>query len=265
MEAAAAELEAKNQALEAANETRTSFLSMISHELRTPLTIITGFAEYLSANVEETLTDQQMQYVEVMQRNGQQLSRLVDDLLDVARVESGRFEVNRIQLDAGDLMRSVIRDCEAVVAQKSQRIRSDISGISGATARMSGDRERLTQVFSNLIGNASKYSDDCSEIEIRAWAEGGWFLFEVTDHGMGISEADVSKIFHSFYRAPELKSQNVPGTGLGLVIAHSIIEMHGGSVSVESEHGIGSTFRIRLPLAGPGTTSETADQAGQGP
>ncbi|MCH7740019.1 MAG: GAF domain-containing protein [Chloroflexi bacterium] len=258
MEAAAKELEAKNQALEAANETRTNFLSMISHELRTPLTIITGFAEYLSANIEDTLTDQQMQYVEVMQRNGQQLSRLVDDLLDVVRVESGQFEVNRVQLDAGDLVRAVIRDCEAVTAQKSQRIRSDISNLSGAAARMNGDRERLTQVISNLIGNASKYSDDGSEIEVRAWAEGGWFLFEVTDHGMGISEDDLSKIFHSFYRAPELKSQNVSGTGLGLVIARSIIEMHGGTVSVESEYGIGSTFRIRLPLAGADSTSGMA-------
>ncbi len=257
MEAAAKELESKNQALEAANETRTNFLSMISHELRTPLTIITGFAEYLSANVEETLTDQQMQYVEVMQRNGQQLSRLVDDLLDVARVESGRFEMNRVQLDVGDLVRSVIKDFEAVVAQKSQRIHADVSSTA---ARMSGDRERLTQVVSNLIGNASRYSDDESEIELRAWAEGGWYLFEVKDHGIGISEDDVSKIFHSFYRAPELKSQNVPGTGLGLVIARSIIEMHGGSVSVESEYGVGSTFRLRLPLAG----AEAAERGGQG-
>ena len=256
MEAAAKELESKNQALEAANETRSNFLSMVSHELRTPLTIITGFAEYLSANVEETLTDQQMRYVEVMQRNGQHLSRLVDDLLDVARVESGRFEMNRVQLDVGELVLSVIKDFEAVVAQKSQRIRADISS---AAARMSGDRERLTQVISNLIGNASKYSDDESEIELKAWTEGGWFLFEITDHGIGISEDDLSKIFHSFYRAPELKSQNVPGTGLGLVIARSIIEMHGGSVSVESDYGVGSTFRLRLPLAG----AEAAERGGQ--
>jgi len=240
------ELTAKNEALETASETRTAFLSMISHELRTPLTIMNGFAEYLTMNSDKNLTESQLQYVGVMQKNGIQLSRLVDDLLDVARLESGRFELDFNEDDAVTHMQDVVRGFKTIASEKQQIL--NLNAPQDEAWAMA-DRGRLTQVVSNLLSNASKYSAEETDIDFSIQIDATQVVCDVKDQGIGMSKEALSNIFHTFYRAPELKSQNVPGTGLGLVIARSIINQHGGDISVESTPGGGSTFKFWLPLS----------------
>jgi signal transduction histidine kinase len=246
LQVTANELTAKNEALEAAGETRTAFLSMISHELRTPLTIMNGFAEYLTMNSEKNLTESQIQYVGVMQKNGIQLSRLVDDLLDVARLESGKFELDFDEIDAVTHIQDVVRGFKTIASEKKQTLNVIVPD---EEAWVTADRGRLTQVVSNLLSNASKYSDEGTDIDLSVQVDSAQIRCAVKDHGIGISDDAMSSIFHTFYRAPELKSQNVPGTGLGLVIARSIINQHGGDISVESKPGEGSVFEFWLPLS----------------
>ncbi|NQW16713.1 MAG: HAMP domain-containing histidine kinase [Chloroflexi bacterium] len=246
LQATANELQAKNEALEEASEARTAFLSMISHELRTPLTIMNGFAEYLTINSEKNLTDAQLQYVGVMQKNGMQLSRLVDDLLDVARLESGRFELEIGEVNAIAHAREVLRGFKTIASAKQQTLNINIPD---EVAWVSADRARLTQVITNLLSNASKYSAEGTDIDLTVSADDEKFTCSVRDHGIGMSDDALNNIFHQFYRAPELKSQNIPGTGLGLVIARSIIDQHGGEISVESTPDEGSEFTFWLPLS----------------
>lgn len=254
LQATAAELTTKNEALEAASETRTAFLSMISHELRTPLTIMNGFAEYLMMNSDKNLTEAQLQYVGVMQNNGIQLSRLVDDLLDVARLESGKFELEFSEIDAVTHIQDVGRGFNTIASAKKQNLNITIPD---EKAWVTADRGRLTQVVSNLLSNASKYSDEGTDIGLSIAIDAQKVTCTVTDHGMGMSDEALSSIFQTFYRAPELKSQNVPGTGLGLVIARSIINQHGGEISVESTPGKGSVFEFWLPLSNTDSWSNT--------
>ena len=254
LQATATELTTKNEALEAASETRTAFLSMISHELRTPLTIMNGFAEYLMLNSDKNLTETQLHYVGVMQKNGIQLSRLVDDLLDVARMESGKFELEFTEIDAVTHIQDVGRGFNTIASAKNQNLNI---AIPDEEAWVTADRGRLTQVVSNLLSNASKYSDEGTDIDLSIAIDAEKITCTVTDHGMGMSDEALSNIFQTFYRAPELKSQNVPGTGLGLVIARSIINQHGGEISVESTPGEGSVFEFWLPLANADSWANT--------
>ena len=198
LQATATELTTKNEALEAASETRTAFLSMISHELRTPLTIMNGFAEYLIMNSDQNLTEAQLQYIGVMQKNGIQLSRLVDDLLDVARLESGKFELEFTEVDAITHIQDVVRGFNTIASAKKQNLNVTIPD---EEAWVTADRGRLTQVVSNLLSNASKYSDEGTDIHLSIAIDATQVTCTVRDHGMGMSDEALSNIFQTFYRA----------------------------------------------------------------
>jgi signal transduction histidine kinase len=271
VESAAGELRAKNEKLEAASKTRSTFLSMVSHELSTPLAIVNGFVELFMTTAGDRMSEREMEYLKVMQDNGIRLARLVDDLLDVARLESGRIGVEFEEFDGTEMVEEVVRSFEPIAGRRQQRIVADY-GARGS--RLRADRGRLSQVVTNLVSNALKYSGEGSAVYVRAARSPGWFELEVRDEGCGISEEDREKLFTAFFRSEEHRSQNIPGSGLGLVIAGSIIEIHGGSIEVVSEPGAGSTFRfsipdrqrdaVRAPVAGPGSGPSSGPDSGPG-
>jgi len=237
-------LDAQNQELQRVNQARSQFVSTVSHELRTPLTSMLAFADILARNVPRNLQPRQMEYVEAIQRSGLRLQTLINDLLDVSRIDSGRFTLQETEFDARQLLDEVVRSLGPILAAKDQAI--NIS-IPDRVLAVYADRDRLSQVITTVLSNASKYSPDGSPVELDVQTEENRLLVQVRDRGIGISEEDRQRLFTPFFRADNEETRSVPGTGLGLVIARSIVEMHGGRVYLDSERGAGTTFRFEIP------------------
>lgn len=223
---------------------RRDLVANVSHELRTPLASIKGFAETLRLGALED-KKHRLEFVENIERDADRLSRLVDDLLDLSALESGQrrpalepvlcLELAR---DAADSLRPLARRREVSLEVQEQ----------GGLPSVAGDRAQLRQVFLNLLDNAVKFNRPGGSVRVRAEASGGWLTLAVEDTGRGIPPEDLPRVFERFYRVDKARSREQGGTGLGLAIAKHILEAHGGSVSVESEPGRGSTFRVRLPV-----------------
>jgi len=243
----------QNAELQAANEAKNRFLSQVSHELKTPLTIVSGFLDVLMADGEDSLTADQRGILEVMRGNTQRLDLLINDLLDLSRIGVGRFKLEKNEFDVVDLLREAARGFQSVPHGKKQSLSADLPG---GEVWMKADRERLGQVVGNLLSNASKYSPEGSEIELGAEARDGMLWVRVTDNGIGISEEDQEKIFTQFYRVESRQTRGIPGTGLGLAIARSIIDLHGGTISVSSRVGEGTTVECEVPGVLPGPSEE---------
>jgi signal transduction histidine kinase len=239
----AARLEAQARELERTNEAKSQFLSTVSHELRTPLTSIVAFTDLLARDREQSLNEKQRRHLDIVRRNARQLGALINDLLDISRIESGKLRVVKAQFDLTELVRHVVDSLAPVMASMGQRLIMDLPG----ELRITGDRDRILQVVSNLISNASKYSPNGSTVALVAYADGEYVALAVRDQGVGISRADQSNLFTPFFRADNSTTRAVGGTGLGLAIAKRLVELHGGDISVVSEPGKGSTFTVRLP------------------
>jgi len=227
---------------------RTEFVSNVTHELRTPLTSIQGFAEtLLEGALDEPETARH--FVEIMLRESRHLGALIDELLDLSRVESGRFRMQRRPTAPGDLIATTV----ARLAQKAERAGLTLSAdVPEGLPLVNGDPDRLVQVLSNLVENAIKYTPAGGRVSLSARHEDGRVLMAVTDTGVGIPRADLGRIFERFYRVDKARTRATGGTGLGLAIAKHIVEAHGGTIAVESEVGKGSTFTVSLPaMSGP--------------
>ena len=217
---------------------RDEFVAVVSHELRTPLTSILGYIEMVED--ESPLEDEQRAYFDVIKRNANRLLYLVSDLLLVAESDDGL----RLDMSELDLATLVQHSVEAA------QVAADSKGIelvcSAEPARLAADPLRLAQVLDNLISNAIKYTPDGGRVAVTSWVRDGQAWFEVTDSGVGISAADRQQIFERFYR---VRGKDTPGgAGLGLAITKAIVDAHGGTISVESELGAGTSFRVSLPL-----------------
>jgi PAS domain S-box-containing protein len=220
------------------DQLKSSLVSTVSHELRTPLTMIQGFSELL---LDRDLSDQRSKEALHQIRNAaERLSRLIEDLLSVSRIESGRLVAHVAPVELEPVLAEVIAPFLA-----GRTIEVGLDGVSTVMA----DRDKLVQILTNLVSNAVKYSPPGTDIAIGGRADGRTVLIEVRDHGIGMTEEERSRLFEKFFRADRSEVKEAGGTGLGLYITRSLLEMQGGRIWVESEPGQGSTFVFSLPAA----------------
>ncbi len=232
---------------------RNEFVSMVSHELRTPLTSIKGYVDLLQSNQVGTLNDTQREFLNIVKTNTDRLVKLINDLLDLSRIEAGRIELHRQALDLSRLIRLVTETMHPQLHAKQQEL---ILDIPPDLPSVWGDHDRVIQILTNLVSNAHKYTPAAGKITIAAHtASDNWVRVDVTDTGIGLSEEDQTHLFSRFFRAQNRATQDIPGTGLGLAITRSLVELHGGKVWVESTPGQGSTFSFTLPIAPTAATA----------
>jgi signal transduction histidine kinase len=231
-----------NQRLRELDRLKDEFASTISHELRTPLTSITGYVE-LAREEADPETDA---YLAVVDRNASRLLSLVNDLLFVARLQSGRLDLEYEHVDVASLV------AESVAAAKPQAAGAKVElrlRLTEDQTAVRGDRRRLAQVVDNLLSNAIKFSPESGTVDLTVARGNGRVMIEVEDHGIGISESDRERLFERFFRTQGALDRQIPGTGLGLYITKSIVEAHGGTVAARSAVGEGSSFVVELPVA----------------
>ncbi len=231
-----------NAGLEKLDRTKTEFLSIVSHEFRTALTGIQGFSELIRDGGLEQ--DELRAYGGYIFNDADRINRLISDMLDLDRMESGRMSIRMADVDINE----VLSDTVARAASSSSMVEFK-PDLDPRLTIVTGDRDRLIQVVSNLVNNAVKYSPEGGTVTISSRAEGGYALITVADTGLGIPPDEIAHVFERFRRVRSGAAQSIAGTGLGLTIVKQIIEMHGGKIWVESALGHGSAFHFTIPLA----------------
>ena len=239
-------LAAQNDALRQLDSLKDEFVSLVSHELRTPLTSIRGYLELVLDDEETPLPEEHRTFLGVVQRNADRLLRLVGDLLFVAQVDAGRLALEREELDLAAVAAECVQAAEPVATRRQVRV-----ALEAAPTALVGDRARLSQLVDNLLSNAIKFSPEGGAVTLRVGAAGERASLEVADGGIGIPADEQEQLFERFFRSSNARRAAVQGTGLGLVIVRAIAEAHGGSVTVTSLEGEGTTFRVELPLTAP--------------
>jgi PAS domain S-box-containing protein len=223
---------------------KDEFVSLVSHELRTPLTSIKGYVDLLIDGELGELDEQQCSFLGVVKKNADRLVGLINDLLDISRIESGKIELERERLDARQLVEGVALGMRPQIEGKQQQLTIAMPADLPAVL---GDPDRVVQILTNLLSNAHKYTPAGGRIEISARAEQSQLRIAVRDTGVGLSPEEQAQLFNRFFRARNRQTQEVGGTGLGLAITRSLVEMHGGQIWVVSALGEGSTFSFTLP------------------
>jgi signal transduction histidine kinase/DNA-binding NarL/FixJ family response regulator/HAMP domain-containing protein len=221
---------------------KSEFVATASHELRSPLTSIKGFVELLEHS--PGLSDRQGSWVEIVRRSTDRLVDLVNDLLDVARIEADSVELHRRPVALNEVLEELAELMGPRLSDKEQTLELELRTLPAAMV----DPARVRQIFANLITNAHLYTDRGGRIAVRGQVDGSLLAIEVTDTGRGMSPVEIEQVFERFYRAAG-DGGDSPGTGLGLSIVKSLIDLHGGAIEVESEVGVGTTFTVRLPRA----------------
>ncbi len=240
------EIEEKGRQLAIASQHKSQFLANMSHELRTPLNAILGYAELLLDGLYGDLTPKSQAVLERVQNNGKHLLALINDVLDLAKIEAGQFTLVATDYSIDLMVQSVISATESLARAKGLALSAEVTpGLPTGH----GDERRLTQVLLNLVGNAIKFTDQGS-VRLVARAADEHFTLLVRDTGPGIAAADQDRIFQEFQQVDNSSTRKKGGTGLGLAISRRIVEMHGGTIGVESVPGQGATFRIDLPIRG---------------
>jgi len=238
-------LHEKSLQLEIESRHKSQFLANMSHELRTPLNAILGYTELVLDRIYGDIPDRMRGVMERVQVNGRHLLGLINDVLDLAKIEAGQFTLEMAEYSMKRVVRGVLDGLEPLAGEKRITLQAEIPrGLPPGW----GDERRIAQVLVNLVGNAIKFTD-AGEVSIRASTSDESLLVAVRDTGSGISEADQDRIFDEFQQADSSSSRRKGGTGLGLSIAKRIIEMHGGCIWVESVQGEGSTFSFTLPTS----------------
>jgi two-component system phosphate regulon sensor histidine kinase PhoR len=223
---------------------RRDFVANVSHELRTPVAAIQGYAETLLAQRADPAT--QRQFLEIIHRQSQRIGALVADLLTLSELQAKQDEgVVREPVSLSSLASNVIETLRGAAQTKDARVKVDVP----AEVRALGDAMGLEQVIQNLVDNALKYGRRDGEVRVRGAREGGRVVLTVTDDGPGIAREHLPRLFERFYRVDAGRSREQGGTGLGLAIVKHLVESMGGAVSVESEVGQGTTFRVELAAA----------------
>ncbi|MEX2583925.1 MAG: HAMP domain-containing sensor histidine kinase [Gemmatimonadota bacterium] len=223
---------------------QSDFVSTVSHEFRSPLTAIRQLAEMLKEDRVPS-EEKRRRYYEVLLQQSERLSKLVDDVLDFARMEDGRRELVSTPIDPAEFIIDVAVGARQRYAHQGFHI---LPRTDGPLRPIHADRNALAQALDNLIDNAVKYSTMSREVEVRAFADGGEIVFQVRDFGIGLSAEETGKVFDRFYRGGDPLTRVVKGTGLGLTLVKQIAEAHGGRVEVKSRPNEGSTFSLRLPF-----------------
>jgi PAS domain S-box-containing protein len=240
------ELSALNARMQELERTRSEFLAMVSHDLHTPLTAIKGSMEVLAH--EGVGMELSRELLGIAQKNTDRLFRMVSDILDLARIEAGRFELRREPFDLVGALRGAMDRLRRLAEDRG--IALTLQAAEGLP-QVLADGVRMDQVFTNLLGNALKFTPRGGQITVTARQQGADLLVEIRDSGKGIPPEHLDRIFDRFYRVPLPDGERVEGTGLGLSICKAIVEEHGGRIWVESVMGQGSTFSFTLPTGRP--------------
>jgi signal transduction histidine kinase len=225
---------------------KTEFVALVSHELRTPLTSIKGYVDLLIDGEVGAVNDDQHDFLGVVQANADRLVRLIDDLLDVSAIEAGKVHLELAPTDPAALIRAVLPMLRTQIEAKGQTLTLDLPD---DLPPVLADAARIAQVVTNLLSNANKYTPAGGAIGVSAHAAHGALRVSVSDSGIGLTAAERGKLFTKFFRADNRTTREVAGTGLGLAISQSMVELHGGAITVESDPGRGSTFSFTVPLA----------------
>ena len=238
------EIQDKSRQLEIASQHKSQFLANMSHELRTPLNAILGYTELMADGIYGELPEKTIDVLKRLESNGRHLLGLINDVLDLSKIEAGQLVLELTDYSLEDIAQTVRSTLEPLAADKKLAFKIEVAP---KLPPGHGDGRRLTQVVINLVGNAIKFTD-AGEVVIKATATDGSFHLSVCDTGPGISAADQAKLFQEFQQADNAITLKKGGTGLGLAISKRIIEMHGGKIWVESQVGQGSTFSFTLPV-----------------
>jgi signal transduction histidine kinase len=238
------EIQDKSRQLAEASQHKSQFLANMSHELRTPLNAILGYTELILDNVYGDTPEKMRGVLERIERNGRHLLGLINDVLDLSKIEAGQLVLALAGYSLKTVVETVYTAVEPLAKEKKLAFKVEVQPDLPAGH---GDERRLTQVLLNLVGNAIKFTDN-GEVVIKASNVNGSFEVAVRDTGPGITEADQAKLFQEFQQAGNSITRKKGGTGLGLAISKRIIEMHGGKIRVESVVGQGSTFSFTLPV-----------------
>ena len=238
------EIEDKSRQLEEASQHKSQFLANMSHELRTPLNAILGYAELMADGAYGEPSEKMLGILKRLEANGRHLLGLINDVLDLSKIEAGQLVLSLNDYSIKDMMQGVYIAVEPLAGNKKLNFKLEVPP-DLPPAR--GDERRLSQVLLNLVGNAIKFTDT-GEVAMKASTAKGSYTVAVRDTGPGIAEADQAKIFEEFQQLESTHTKAKGGAGLGLAISKRIIEMHGGRIWVESQPGQGSTFTFTLPV-----------------
>jgi signal transduction histidine kinase len=238
------EIQDKSRQLEEASQHKSQFLANMSHELRTPLNAILGYTELMADGAYGEPSEKMLGILKRLEANGKHLLGLINDVLDLSKIEAGQLVLELSDYSIQDIVQTVRSTLEPLATDKKLAFKLELAP---DLPPGHGDGRRLTQVLINLVGNAIKFTD-AGEVAIKAEANNGSFYVAVRDTGPGISAADQAKLFQEFQQADNAITRKKGGTGLGLAISKRIIEMHGGRIWVESQPGQGSTFAFTLPV-----------------
>lgn len=237
-----------------ANDAKTEFVSFVSHELKQPMTSMRGYTDLLAKGAAGELNDMQHGFLETIRSNVMRMDALVSSLLDISRIESGRIKINLIDVSVEHIIEEALRTIRGQIETKEQPLEVDIAP---DLPLVRGDRDRLVQVLTNLLSNAHKYTPEGGQITVRAqrWVDvedtsgkDGFVLCSVADTGLGMSPEDQERLFTKYFRSEDPAVRSESGTGLGLVITKSLVELQGGQIWVKSEVGKGSTFAFTIPI-----------------
>jgi len=236
----------KNAELERANKAKDSFLASMSHELRTPLNGIIGFAEFLADGKPGVVNGKQKEYLEDILNSGRHLLHLINDILDIVKIQAGKLELNPEMFRLADVVHEVRTGAGPMAQNKHIQVRVEIApGLEVVTL----DEQRFRQILYNLLSNALKFTCDGGDVEICAgYDRPDYFSLSVRDTGIGIKPEDLERLFREFEQLESGAARRYDGTGLGLALTRKIVEIQGGAINVQSEVGKGSTFTVILPL-----------------
>jgi signal transduction histidine kinase len=257
-----AELRHAREVAERASLSKSEFLASMSHELRTPLNAVLGLSESLEADVYGPLTTRQVEIVRRIGESGAHLLALINDILDLSKIESGQMTLDVGVVSLEEICRASARLVQGAAMKKGHRMSLDVT-----PGKLEGDARRLVQVLVNLLGNAVKFTPHGGEIDLLAWIDpaGAVARIQVRDNGIGIARDQIGRLFQPFVQLDSSLARKHAGTGLGLALVRRFVEMHGGSVEVESEVDRGSTFTVVLPLHTAETPSPRAVAAVDAP
>jgi signal transduction histidine kinase len=238
------EIQDKSRQLEEASRHKSQFLANMSHELRTPLNAILGYTELMTDGAYGEPSEKMSAVLKRLESNGRHLLGLINDVLDLSKIEAGQLVLDLSEYSVQDIAQTVRSTLEPLAADKKLAFKVEMAS---QLPPGRGDGRRLTQVLINLVGNAIKFTD-AGEVAISAEANNGSFHVSVRDTGPGISAADQAKLFQEFQQADNSITRKKGGTGLGLAISKRIVEMHGGRIWIDSTLGEGSTFSFTVPV-----------------
>jgi PAS domain S-box-containing protein len=239
-------LELQNREIERANRLKSEFLASMSHELRTPLHTVIGFSELLAEELEGPLNEKQKRFVNHIHKDSLHLLELINDILDLSKIEAGRLELRPEPFDLATVVEESLASVRGLAQAKSIAMEISIR----VPMAVEADRLRVKQILVNLLSNAVKFTPDGGRVRVDAKVE-DFLVVSVTDTGVGIPKEEHESVFDTFYQAGATTKGIRVGTGLGLAITKRLVEQHGGSLHLESEPGKGSCFTFRIPLQQP--------------